>query len=234
MKKLLSLCLLLACAITSYCQTARPVNLMPIPKSIIFADGQFDLNGNFTTSVKADKSDTILYAAVNRTFQALNRKTGLYFKQQYITTKDISDTAALVVTVRQKAVAQIGIDESYQLTITPKQVNLVAPNTVGALHGLETIVQLLQRNGQGYLLPAVTISDEPRFKWRGLMIDVARHFIPLDVLKRNIDAIAAVKMNILHLHLSDDEGFRIESKLYSSLQKQGSLGDYYTQAEIKD
>jgi hexosaminidase len=66
------------------------------------------------------------------------------------------------------------------------------------------------------------------------MIDVARHFSPVDVIKRNIDAMAAVKMNVLHLHLSDNEGFRIESKLFPALQDKGSNGDFYTQAQMKD
>ena len=234
MKKLLLLCLLACAAVITYAQTTPLSNLMPMPKSMVFGTGQFNIKPNFTVSVKADGADTILYAAVNRAYQTLNRKTGLYFGQQYITQNDKSDTAALVVTVKQKALAQLGGDESYSLTITPKQINLAANTTAGALHGLETAIQLTTNSGQGYYLPAVTINDAPRFQWRGLMIDVARHFIPLDVVERNIDAMAAVKMNVLHLHLSDDEGFRIESKIYPELQRKGSLGDYYTQAQIKD
>ncbi|MEO6630398.1 MAG: family 20 glycosylhydrolase, partial [Mucilaginibacter sp.] len=234
MKKLLLFCLFLYAAIITYAQTTPLTNLMPMPKSVIFSTGQFIIKPNFTVCVRADATDTILYAAVNRAYQTLNRKTGLYFGQQYITANDKSDTAALVVTVKQKAPAQLGGDESYTLTVNPKQINLAANTTAGALHGLETIIQLTANNTQGYYLPAVTINDAPRFQWRGLMIDVARHFIPLDVVKRNIDAMAAVKMNVLHLHLSDDEGFRIESKIYPELQRKGSLGDYYTQAQVKD
>ena len=85
---------------------------------------------------------------------------------------------------------------------------------------------------KGYYCPAAQITDAPRFKWRGLLIDVARHFIPMDVLLRNIDAMAAVKMNVLHLHLSDDEGFRVESKVYPKLQLDGSNGLYYSQVQI--
>jgi hexosaminidase len=80
----------------------------------------------------------------------------------------------------------------------------------------------------------VTIKDQPRFLWRGLLIDVGRHFIPADVLKRNLDGMEAVKMNVLHLHLSDNQGFRVESKKFPKLQEQGSDGSYYTQDEIRD
>jgi len=234
MKKLLLFCQFLCAAAITCAQTTPLTNLMPMPKSLVFSTSEFNVKPNFTVSVKADATDTILYAAVNRAYQTLNRKTGLYFGQQYITPGDKSDTAALVVAVKQKAPIILGGDESYTLTITPKQINLAANTTAGALHGLETIIQLTTSNNQGYYLPAVTINDAPRFLWRGLMIDVARHFIPLDVVKRNIDAMAAVKMNVLHLHLSDDEGFRIESKIYPDLQRKGSLGDYYTQVQIKD
>jgi hexosaminidase len=83
-------------------------------------------------------------------------------------------------------------------------------------------------------VPVVTIKDKPRFAWRGLLIDVGRHFIPLDVLKRNLEGMAAVKMNVLHWHLYDNEGFRVESKRFPKLQEAGSDGQYYTQAEIRE
>ena len=126
------------------------------------------------------------------------------------------------------------MDESYQLAITPKQIILDAPTTIGALRGLETFLQLVQSIRGQYSLPLVRIEDKPRFAWRGLMIDVARHFIPLPVIKRNIDAMAVVKMNVLHLHLSDDEGFRVESRLFPALQQKGSYGEYYTQSQIRE
>ncbi|HEY8929894.1 MAG TPA: beta-N-acetylhexosaminidase [Mucilaginibacter sp.] len=235
MKRLFTLCLLTGLsAMAALGQPIQNISIMPMPKNISVADGSFPLTPRFTVAVKADVKDTILYQAVNRAFQALNRKTTLYFSQQYITPKDNSDTAALIVNVKQKVAIQIGNDESYSLVITPKQISLTANTTAGALHGLETLLQLVNHKGTGYYLPLATIYDSPRFQWRGLMVDVARHFIPLDVLKRNIDAMAAVKLNILHLHLTDDEGFRIESKLFPSLTKAGSNGDYYTQAEMKD
>ncbi len=105
---------------------------------------------------------------------------------------------------------------------------------LGALHGLQTFLQLVTITPTGFAAPAVTIKDQPRFPWRGTLIDVSRHFIPLDVLKRNLDGMAAVKMNVLHWHLSDDQGFRAESKVFPELTGEGSDGQFYTQAEIRD
>ena len=105
---------------------------------------------------------------------------------------------------------------------------------MGILRGLETFLQLITITPSGFSVPAVTIHDQPRFVWRGTLIDVGRHFIPIDVLKRNIDGMAAVKLNVLHWHLYDSEGFRIESKRFPKLQEDGSDGRYYTQEEIRD
>ncbi|GAB4013354.1 hypothetical protein GCM10028808_32200 [Spirosoma migulaei] len=217
-----------------YGQSNQLTTLLPVPKHMTFEDGKFVVGSEFSISVKADKTDSTLYSAVNRALQTLNRRTNLYFGQQRITSKDTSNTNSFIITVKQKLAQQIGQDESYQLHVTANQIQLNAASTTGALHGLETFLQLVQHTGPEFYLPLVTINDAPRFIWRGLMIDVARHFIPLDVIKRNMDAMAAVKMNVLHLHLSDDEGFRVESKFFPELQKKGSYGEYYTQAQLRE
>src|SRR5262249_54536200 len=97
-----------------------------------------------------------------------------------------------------------------------------------------TFLQLVDVSSDGFAAPAVTIPDRPRFPWRGLMIDVARHFAPIDVLKRNLDGMEAVKMNVFHWHLTDNQGFRIESKKFPKLHEMGSDGLYYTQDEVRD
>jgi hexosaminidase len=102
------------------------------------------------------------------------------------------------------------------------------------MHGLQTLLQLVEVSPTGFATPALTIEDKPRFPWRGLMIDVSRHFIPLDVLKRNLDGLEAVKMNVFHWHLSENQGFRAESKKFPKLHSLGSDGLYYTQDEIRD
>jgi hexosaminidase len=103
----------------------------------------------------------------------------------------------------------------------------------GALHGLETFGQLVTLGKDGFEVPAVHIEDNPRFPWRGLMLDSARHWMPLEVVKRNLDAMAAVKLNVFHWHLSEDQGFRVESKRFPKLQQEGSDGLFYTQDEIR-
>jgi hexosaminidase len=102
------------------------------------------------------------------------------------------------------------------------------------MHALETVLQLLQNNGTSFYFPTAVISDFPRFTWRGLMIDAARHFQPIDVIKRNLDAMAAMKMNVFHWHLVDDQGWRIEMKKHPKFTQLASDGDFYTQEEIKN
>ncbi|MBA2133255.1 family 20 glycosylhydrolase [Capillibacterium thermochitinicola] len=78
------------------------------------------------------------------------------------------------------------------------------------------------------------MADQPRFPWRGLLIDCARHFQPVNVIKRNLDGMAAVKLNVLHWHLTDDQGFRVESKVFPRLHQEGANGQYYTQEQIRE
>jgi len=125
-------------------------------------------------------------------------------------------------------------DESYTLEITSKGADLRAHAPTGILRGMASFYQLVRTDAVGFRAPAVNIADQPRFAWRGLMLDVARHFLAIDTLKRNLDAMELVKMNVLELHLSDAEGFRVESKVYPKLQQSGSNGEYYTQNEIRE
>jgi N-acetyl-beta-hexosaminidase len=125
-------------------------------------------------------------------------------------------------------------DESYQLQVSDQKVQLTAPTVVGALRGVETLLQLLSVDRSGSYFPAVKVQDQPRFHWRGLLIDVGRHYQPPEVLKRNLDAMAAVKLNVFHWHLTEDQGFRVESKKFPRLHQLGSDGLYYTQDQIRE
>ena len=125
-------------------------------------------------------------------------------------------------------------DESYSLTVRPLELSLSAQTPYGVLRGLETILQLVERTDSTIFIPALTIEDRPRYPWRGLMIDVSRHWMPKAVILRNLDAMAAVKLNVLHLHLSDDQGFRVESRLFPRLHQEGSGGSYYTQDDVRE
>jgi hexosaminidase len=132
------------------------------------------------------------------------------------------------------AVQQVDEDESYHLQITATGVHLEAANPLGMLHGLQTFLQLVRITPRGFVVPAMTIDDQPRFPWRGLMLDAGRHFQPLDVVYRTLDGMEAVKMNVFHWHLSEDQGFRVESKIYPLLQEKGSDGLFYTQEQIRN
>ncbi|HVS93995.1 MAG TPA: beta-N-acetylhexosaminidase [Mucilaginibacter sp.] len=234
MKKAILLSILFSGSIIAGAQQSRNLDLMPMPRQLTLSAAKLRLTNKFTVSVQGQPGDTILYKAVNRAYQVLNRKTGLVFGQQYITPADTLSKATVTVSAGAKAEFAPGVDESYSLKVDGSGINLSAPNTIGALHGLQTLIQLCGKDDQGYYFPCVSINDSPRFKWRGLMIDVARHFISFEEMKRNIDAMAAVKMNVLHWHLTDDEGFRVESKLFPLLQQKGSNGDYYTQVQLKE
>jgi len=124
--------------------------------------------------------------------------------------------------------------ESYTLQVSSSYIQIDARTTVGVIRGLATLEQLLQREGTGYVFPEVRIEDKPRFPWRGLLIDVCRHWQPMPVILRNLDAMAAVKLNVLHLHLTEDQGFRVESKRFPRLHERGSDGQYFTQKELRE
>ncbi len=144
--------------------------------------------------------------------------------------------ATLVVQTEHasKETQEVGEDESYVLEVATEGAKLTAPTPLGAMHGLQTFLQLVDVSPSGFAAPALKIHDQPRFPWRGLMIDSARHFIPLDVIRSNIDGMEAVKMNVFHWHLSENQGFRVESRKYPKLHELGSDALYYTQDEIRD
>ena len=132
------------------------------------------------------------------------------------------------------AVQSLDEDESYHLEVTSTGATLTAPNPLGAMHGLETFSQLAREPAAPGGMEAVTIEDHPRYRWRGLMLDVSRHFIPVDGIHRTLEGMAAVKLNVFHWHLSDDQGFRVESRRYPRLQESGSDGLFYTRDQIRE
>jgi len=202
---------------------------MPMPASVEPGTGQFAITKSFSVAVTGFR-DTSLDREVQRFEAQLSRQTGIPFRPK----PGVSSTLTIHADRGREAVQKLGENESYELTVTDSAAQLTAPTTLGILRGLQTFLQLVEITPTGFAAPAVTIKDQPRFPWRGLLIDVSRHFIPLDVLKRNLDGMAAVKMNVLHWHLSDDQGFRVESKKFPKLQEMGSGGMFYTQAEIRD
>ena len=209
------------------------LNLMPWPQSISVRNGSFALDKNFKVNITGNPNPRI-FARASQFLRRLDGRTGLFFNQGFLTKINEFPSAQLQINCSQSGKIGINQDESYQLEIQSNKITINANSDLGAIHALETLLQLLQNNSNSYYFPTATISDFPRFTWRGLMIDGARHFQPVDVIKRNLDAMAAVKMNVFHWHLTDDQGWRIELKNHPKLTQLASDGNYYTQEEIKN
>jgi hexosaminidase len=230
--KLLLLVLVVACALVPQLPAQRSLNLMPLPAKAQTGNGQLAIDPSFSVSVTG-YNDARLARAVDRFLDDLRHQTGMVPLDFKVAGQGLG-TLVLHADRASKEIPELGEDESYSLEITSAGAKLNAPTPLGIMHGLQTFLQLVETTSAGFAIPAVSIQDQPRFIWRGLMIDVGRHFIPLHVLKRNVDGMAAVKLNVLHLHLSENQGFRVESKKFPKLQEMGSDGDYYTQEQIRD
>jgi hexosaminidase len=212
-------------------QSPGELDVMPLPAKFQLGNGSLKVDGGFSAALDGYK-EARLERALDRFHTQLSRQTGLVFAHPS------SDPlkAALVVTTdhESKPVQEPGEDESYSLEISSASARIHAATPLGSIHGLQTFLQLVSITGDGFAAPAVRIQDQPRFVWRGLMIDSARHFIPLPIIKRNLDGMEAVRMNVFHWHLSDNEGFRVESRKFPKLHELGSDGQFYTQDEIRD
>jgi hexosaminidase len=191
---------------------------MPLPWKSVPAAGHLLIDARFTIEMHGF-TDPRIDSAVHRFTARIARQTGIPITG--------GKTALVINSISE------GAGESYQLDISPEKAVLGASSVEGALHGLETFVQLISPGADGFEVASVHIEDHPRFPWRGLMIDCSRHWMPLEVIERNLDAMAAVKLNVLHWHLSDDQGFRVESKRFPRLQQLGSDGHFYTQDEVR-
>jgi hexosaminidase len=210
-------------------QSQPQLNLMPMPANVQAGTGQLQITQSFSVAVSG-AHDASFDEEVQRFQAQLSRQTGIPFRPKSGT----APTLQIHADHGRQAVQKLGEDESYELTVSDSGAKLTAPTSLGVLRGLQTFLQLVEITPTGFAAPAVIIKDQPRFPWRGTMIDVSRHFIPIDVLKRNLDGMAAVKLNVLHWHLSDDQGFRVESKVFPKLTGMGSDGMFYTQEEIRD
>jgi hexosaminidase len=205
--------------------------LMPLPASLQAGAGQLAINQSFTVAITGAKDARITRAALG-VVERIARQTGIP-----LSAKLADPSRATLVLAAEKsgdAVQSLGEGESYTLDVTAAGARIIAPNALGILRGIETFLQLVQIGPNNFFVPAVKIEDRPRFPWRGLMIDSCRHWIPVDVIKRNLDGMAAVKLNVFHWHLSDNQAFRIESKKFPKLHEMGSNGLYYSQDQVRD
>jgi hexosaminidase len=202
--------------------------LMPKPALLTMGQGELTVDQSFSIAVSG-LGDARVQQSADRLMARIQKRTGMPLSPT-------NGAPKLTVYCANKghAVQELGEDESYKLVVTPAGATLTAFSPLGVIHGLATFEQLVQTSGNGFAVPALTIEDSPRFPWRGLHIDVSRHWMPLDVIKRNLDGMAAVKLNVFHWHLSDNQGFRVESKKYPKLHELGSDGLYYTQDQVRE
>jgi hexosaminidase len=203
---------------------------MPLPSHAVPGNDEFRIDGNFGIALEGYKEPR-LERARQRFLDVLSRETGIPLWREAAVNKPR-------FTVRtagpSDAVQRLGEDESYHLAISATDVELSAPNPIGVLRGLQTFLQLVRITPRSFSVPAVVIDDKPRFPWRGLLIDSGHHFIPIPGVKRNLDGMEAVKLNVFHWRFADDQGFHIESKRFPLLQEKGSGGFYYSQDEVRE
>ena len=200
--------------------------LMPQPRSVDHGDGWLPVKGGFQVEWLGYRN-SVLDRAMSRFQNGVARRTGLDLRR--------AGAAQLRIDCRDEDKGYLTIDarERYSLAVKDDAVILTADGPAGVLRGLATLRQSITNVPEGFAIPAMVIDDAPRFVWRGVMIDITRHFYSLPTLKRQIDAMELVKLNVLHLHLSDNEGFRIESRLYPKLHACSSP-EFYSQADIRE
>jgi hexosaminidase len=205
---------------------------MPLPSSIQPGQGSLPLNAHFHAGFSGTH-DARLDAALDRFFGRLDRQCGDIRRIQ--ATAAAADPLVLSLQVAGPGAAIQGVeeDETYKLAVTSSQATLTAATDVGAMRGLETFLQLVTMDSGACRVPAVTIEDTPRFPWRGFELDVVRHFEPVDEILHTLDGMAIGKLNVFHWHLSDDEGFRAESKKFPRLTEVASGGLFYSRDQMR-
>lgn len=219
----------------------RMNQLIPKPAVVSPRAGVFTFQPVTTIRVEPDGEDMLWLG------QYLAKRLGPATGYQFVVQPGGAIVTGNVLLTTSGADPALG-EEGYELSVTPSGVTLRAHRPAGVFRGIQTLRQLLppaielqQAQPGAWELPAVAIRDVPRFAWRGAMLDVARHFFGVADVKRFIDLLALYKMNVLHLHLSDDQGWRIEIQSWPNLalyggstQVGGGAGGYYTQAEYAD
>ncbi len=238
------------------------LHLMPLPSSVQMGQGELVLDASFSAAIEG-RHDARLDAAFDRFVWRLDRQCGGIRRAMTPVMVDGYEVVNLATgggpnsgplmpyqpgapalrgtfIVRLKvagpggAVQGVDEDESYKLIVTTGGgAQLSAATDVGAMHGMETLLQLVEMRDGACRVPAVTIEDAPRFQWRGLHLDVSRHFETVDVIKRTLDGMAVAKLNVFHWHLSDDQGFRAESKKFPKFTEVASDGLFYTQEQMR-
>ncbi len=224
--------------------SSESLPLMPYPQSVELLGGTYTVTNTLRVTIHG-MSDERRALAVKQLGLMLDKKD-IELRSDYPLANTLgAATLAIEVNKGQPqtyVVPSLAVDESYQLSIKDTGIKVVATTDFGALHALASLSQLIadstntdsSAKPSSLQLPRLEIKDFPRFPWRGLMIDSVRHFLPVETIKRQLTGMAAAKLNVFHWHLTDDQGWRIESKQYPKLHELASDGQYYLQQEIRD
>ncbi len=251
-----AVCIWGAPAVPAYSQTApeqqQAIAIIPQPLKLIRQSGSFPISK--TTKIYVDPNNEELKQIGQTLAQYLQQASGIL--PEVTQAKPAKDSSPSIFITLTQPVDSLG-EEGYTLKITPSQVSLSANKAQGLFLGAQTLRQLLpaQPTAAPFSLPALEAADKPRYAWRGMHLDVARHFFPVEFVKKYIDYLAMHKMNTFHWHLTDDQGWRIEIKKYPKLTEVGAwregtlighysdqphqfdnkrYGGFYTQEQIKE
>ena len=226
---------------------AQNINIIPQPKQVNLKKGSFAMNGKTVISYD-DPQLKFLADYTSTTIQSLN-KLKLMVKNQNGAQQNIQSISLILDKNANTA------KEGYLLSITSSAITIKGITSQGIFYGVQSLLQLVPIKGESKI-QALEIRDEPRFAWRGLLLDVSRHFFTIDEVKQLVDQMVTYKFNLLHLHLSDDQGWRVEIKKLPELTKIGAwrvprtglwwdreppqegeaatYGGFYTQDQIRD
>lgn len=223
---------LLLPAFSLLAQGAHAQALIPQPDQVRAGRGSFALNRNVRIVAPADRRAQEIAAFLR---DGIRKDSGITLRIGAATDQP---------RIELRADPSVQGEEAYRLTVAPRRVEIVAADDRGLFWGVQTLRQLLPSGHRAELsIPAVRIDDAPRYAWRGVMLDAARHFIPVPLVKQQIDLFSRYKLNVLHWHLTDDQGWRIEIRKYPKLTSVGAWrteadgsrsGGFYTQQDIRD
>ena len=218
----------------------KGINIIPMPQSIVQNEGVFHLNRNTSFYALTPESKTVASFFASK----INSSTG------YTVSVSDNDLSKNVISLLIDASVDVS-DEGYFLDVTPTAVVVKAKTPHGLFYGMQSFMQLLPAEIENpevagnvtWSAPCITVKDEPRFGYRGIMLDPSRHFMSVEDVKKNLDVLALFKINRMHWHLTDDQGWRIEIKKYPKLTEIGAIrmegegyeyGGFYTQEQIRE
>lgn len=248
MKKLITLtcaamafCFMLSCneADTKPMPYNQGINIIPAPLSLVQNEGSFRLSKSTTIYASNEEAKTIAGFFASK----IKRSTGFP-----LTITDTEKSKGITLLI--DAGLEVN-DEGYTLEVTPQKVTVKAKTPRGLFYGMQSFMQLLPAEIESpslvsdiaWTAPAVSIKDEPRYSWRGIHLDPCRHFMTVEEVKKQLDVLSLFKINTMHWHLTDDQGWRIEIKQYPRLTEIGAkriegegfeYEGYYTQEEVKE